>query len=182
MKLKINYDLIKKVKDSKKGFSLQKVAKVRVAILPLHLLVLLFYSIGGNFRDAVTGFILGQVHFTLTTTFFIKYLKNIIEKYANVNLQTLALNLNDLGLKTTPELLKESEVIETNYKFRYIDDKLPVLTEEKYIMVPLVNNNEEILLQEHRVGSKNYELSVNGPVLKLKPKVALWFIYSKKIW
>lgn len=173
MKLKINYDLIKKVKDSKKGFSLQKVAKIRVAILPLHLLVLLFYSIGGNFRDAVTGFILGQVHFTLTTTFFIKYLKNIIEKYANVNLQTLALNLNDLGLKTTPELLKESEVIETNYKFRYIDDKLPVLTEEKYIMVPLVNNNEEILLQEHRVGSKNYELSVNGPVLKLKSKVAL---------
>lgn len=173
MKLRINYDLIKKVKDSKKGFSLQNVAKVRVAILPLHILVLLFYSIGGNLSDAMTGFILGQAHFALTTTFFIKCLKNIIEKYANINLQTLALNLNDLGLKTTAELLKKSEVIETNYKFRFVDDKLPVLTEEKYIMIPLVNNNEEILLQEHRVGSKNYELSVNSPVLKLKSKVAL---------
>lgn len=40
------------------------------------------------------------------------------------------------------------------------------LKQYKYIDVPLSNGYEETLLQEHVLGDKTYELSVNSPVKK----------------
>ena len=76
-------------------------------------------------------------------------------------------------MKTTLELLKDAKDIQTNYKFKFEDgDKMPTLKQEKYIEIPLSNGYTEALLQEHNIGSKEYEISVNEPVKKMNYKLA----------
>lgn len=76
-------------------------------------------------------------------------------------------------LRQALKLLKDAEVIQTNYKVNLRDkNKLPFLKQEKYIEVPLCNGYKEILLQEHNIGSKNYELSVQEPTKKMSLKLS----------
>lgn len=104
---------------------------------------------------------------------FEKKIKNLKELSATFDLLQLTNVLSKLEVRTTTKLLKEAEVISTNYKIKFKDsDKTPVLKQEKYIEVPLSNGYKETLLQEHNVGSKDYELSVQEPAKKMSLKLS----------
>lgn len=104
--------------------------------------------------------------------FVLKLMTNKTKSYdmikAELELLMLEKRLQALEVRTTAELLKESKVIKTSYQLAFNDDKLPVLRQEKYITISLSNGYEQIFLQEHNMGSKNYELSGGNPTKSLK--------------
>lgn len=107
-----------------------------------------------------------------TTLYFgSKLVEETIKEKSYMDLQKLANSLYKLEVNTTAELLQDSKMLESHLKFKYIDSK-PAIIENTYIKVPLSNGYEETLLQEHRFGSKDYEISVEEPVKKKKFKLA----------
>lgn len=165
MKLTVNYDLINRIKESKKGFCLSKTIKHNISLtLPFTLTFLLFKE---NKLDYLIYFIISN-----SILSFIDFLRSPNEKVmqdSNCDLDLLVDKLYKLDIRTTMSLLQESKVIQTNYEIiKYRDDKLPVLTQKKYITIPLSNGHEETILQEHVFGDDSYELSVQEPTKKLK--------------
>lgn len=90
---------------------------------------------------------------------------------ARYDLYILVSELNNLDVNTTYANLLKSEVIQTDYEFKFIDSK-PLLKQKKYINIPLNNGYEQTIMQEHKVGSKEYELSVNEPEKKMNLKLS----------
>lgn len=183
MKIKVNYDLIEKIKESKTGVRLHKIVKDRLKVVGITLgIVSPLYalsSLRSNLLNILYVLLLNASIGGLDY-FLEKQLKDSNELKATLELICLATDLSNLNVKTTTELLKDSEVIQTNYKIKFRDsDKLPVLKQEKYIEVPLCNGYTETLLQEHNIGSKNYELSVQEPTKKMSLKLSkagIWYV------
>lgn len=104
----------------------------------------------------------------------VKY-KDEIEAEAYLKLVKLTLQLADMGVNTSFELLKDSEVDSTKYEIRLNERQLPVIKQNKYILVPTYDSPGKIgntsLLQEHDIGSDKYVLSLGSPkkVRKLSP-------------
>lgn len=165
MKLTVNYDLINRIKESKKGFCLSKTIKHNLCLtLPFTLTTLLFME---NKLEKLILFVASNFMWD-----FLEFLSSPNEKVmqdSNCNLDLLPDKLYKLDIRTTIPLLQESKIIQTNYEIiKYRDDKLPVLTQKKYITIPLSNGHEETILQEHVFGDDSYELSVQEPTKKLK--------------
>lgn len=176
MKIKVNYDLIEKIKEAKTGIRLHRIVKDKLKVVGLTLGITspfyAFSSLRSNLLNILYVFLL-NASFGGLEYFFEKRFKDSIELNATLELICLANDLSNLDVKTTTELLKDSEVIQTNYKIKFRDsDKLPVLKQEKYIEIPLCNGYTETLLQEHNIGSKNYELSVQEPTKKMRLKLS----------
>lgn len=181
MKLRINYDLLEKIRFSKKGLSLKK--SLAITYLPAFPLVIKsFYDVIsamnndiGN-KDAyliLLGLMLvGQTIPGTTVYLAKKFFDPNAKPVADNSLSILAAKLTGLDIITTRELLKESELLKTKYQIKYTDNKLPVLKQEKYISVPLTNGYSETLLQEHIIGSKTWDISVEEPEKKLQLKLA----------
>lgn len=178
MKLKINYDLLKKINESTNGLKLQRVLTYiylpssPFLVLNLINLIKLFKPETLNVALILTLLeTITQVPFISFGKFISDVFKEPIKNKANKNLNILVSQLYNLEVKTSTELLKEAKLIKTNYKIKFSDDKLPVLKQKKYINVPLTNGYDKTIMQEHNVGSKNYELSVEEPtkILKFKP-------------
>lgn len=166
MKLTVNYDLINRIKESKRGFRLSKIIKSNLCItLPSTLTFLLFKE---NKLEILIYFI------TLNSIFNFMDLSRPFNKKvmqdSTWDLNLLLDKLYKLDIRTTMPLLQESRVIQTNYEVKYRDDKIPVLMQKKYITVPLSNGHEETILQKHVFGDDNYELSVQEPTKKLQFK------------
>ncbi len=176
MKLKINYDLIEKIKESKNGIKLNKIVKTRVISFGVSSALLSPLYVNSSVEETMLGIsslVFWNVFFGGLDYLFEKKIKNLKELSATFDLFHLANELSKLDVRTTTELLKEAEVISTNYKIKFKDsDKTPVLKQEKYIEVPLSNGYKETLLQEHNIGSKDYELSVQEPAKKMSLKLS----------
>lgn len=87
-------------------------------------------------------------------------------------LRKLSEDFNDLDIDTSCELLLKTEMEAHIYNLRLNEDKLPIIMENKYLLVPVYNNLGDVkkisVLQEHVVGSKQYVLSMGRPKKKLK--------------
>ena len=87
------------------------------------------------------------------------------------NLKKLVSKLNDINIATDYDLLKQSELYERKYKIEFNESKIPIIMENKYVLVPSYNYKGDVkdtsILQEHFVGSKDYILSVGSPSKKL---------------
>lgn len=177
MKFKIDYDMLEKIKHSKKGISaaglfLESSKKSKYNLL-INLSNIGFFIDGIIEKDKI---LIGLGIWWLVANYTIfsfgsKLIKEKIKEESYMDLQKLANSLYKLEVNTTAELLQDSEMLESHLKFKYIDSK-PVIIENTYIKVPLSNGYEETLLQEHRFGSKDYEISVEEPVKKKKFKLA----------
>ena len=91
-----------------------------------------------------------------------------------IELKELASLLRSHYINTDYELLQKVYEYETNYKFVLDENKIPRLKQDKYIMVPVVDRDGEkevSLVQEHLIGSNDYELSYGSPTKSkvLKP-------------
>lgn len=176
MKIKINYDLMEKIKQSKNGIELHRIIKNKVITFGVTLTVLTPLYVTSSLRSTIISILSSAFYCTVyggIDYLVAKKFKDSKELRANLELSILANELSNLEVRTNAYLLKDAEVIKTNYKINFRDnDKLPILKEEKYIDVPLCNGYKETLLQEHNIGSKEYEISVKEPTKKMSFKLS----------
>ena len=164
MNIKVNYDLINEIRDSKRGFTLADGFATAVigdvVALPAMTLMLsrvpeinLSYAIGINALALLTA-----------NTLFASNLKKKhneeVKSKSKQNLYELTDQLNDNNIDITPDLLKEAVVTSKKYRFEYkdADSKAKRLKKYKYIDVPLSNGYNKTLVQEHFIGSKDYSI------------------------
>ncbi len=174
MKIKVNYDLLSKIKESKKGISLSKIykARLRYTILSAPLLVPLFIMYPSE-KEKIIPFYIGWESLWLVIDYLIeKSFKNLKKKTSKMELDDLINELSKLGVLTNYELLQSSKVIDTNYKITLNENKIPVIKEEKYINVNLSNGYNETILQEHNIMSRYYDISVKKIEKKKEFKLA----------
>lgn len=184
MKIQINYDLLERIKDSKNGMRLDRYIPKWISIGSILTIASCVMSNSVdpasplapicimNSESWVTfGIILSGAACRDMSPNLVLY--NKIEEESLNDLDLLISELNNIEVKTSLDLIKGSKLYKTKYKIKFTDNK-PMLMQEKYITVPLSNGYEESLLQEHKILSKNYELSVVSPVkrMKLKPVIA----------
>lgn len=175
MKLIINYDLLEKIKEANNGIKLEKNIKheLKVQSFLFTIFPLIDLAMLGEVQW-LKNLILCSCYFTINVgikTLVDKIFKERTELIAFAHLIMLASQLNDLNVKTNADLLKESEVYKTEYKLLVNENKLPIITQKKYILVPTYNGLGNItdtsILQEHILGSDEYELSIGSPEKKL---------------
>lgn len=181
MKIKVNYDLIEKIRESKTGVSLKRSSKrlllttslVTALNVPAILMdenpmnelrycLTIAISVGLFYRIVYDGFLF----------------KDLYKNKSLSELKNLAQLLRGNFINTDYELLQKAYQYETNYSFTLDGNKIPRLKQEKYIMVPVTDRDGEkevSLVQEHLIGTSEYELSYGSPKKVLKPAVSFGY-------
>ena len=162
MKLKVNYDLLNKIEESKKGVSLNKIYKNRLRNTAICIPMLTpFYILDPDNIGRNLIYLLGFEGFYFVTDCIIDSMfKDYKKKIAKEDLLDLIRDLEKLGVLTNYELLQSSEVITTNYKVTLNKHKIPAIKEAKYINVNLRNGYSETIMQEHNIMSRYYDIYV----------------------
>lgn len=182
-KIKNDYDLEKMVNVSIHGMDIKKTMKQY-----------LFANLIGfspNLPSYIESYNKDIKEFTFRISIFLvyclsidlclAYITKLLTKDAKINnanykLRLFINELHSLEVNTSIELLKESEITKVNYRPLFIDSETkkfkPAIKQEKYIKVPLCNGYEETLLQEHIIGYKDYDISVNEPIKKTSYKLS----------
>lgn len=179
MKLIINYDLLNRIKESETGMNLQKniIRELKVQSVAFSMSCAIDLAILGKayiFKNLLFCGIYFVPGFVMLNAIDMAFQTNN-KRRANMELILLSLRLKDINISTSLDLIKESQVYKTEYKIIKNKDKIPVIKQDKYIMIPTYNGMGDIvetsILQEHNLGSKEYILSIGNPnkVLKLKP-------------
>lgn len=164
-KIVINYDLMHVIKEAK---GIKKVPKEFFIITkplelgyPTAVLINSIYDqcpanvvIPATMIAAAISIGLGELVISLIAKKTTMYL-------ANDKLELLSKKLNDLTIKTSPELLLKSQVYHKEYSFD--KDNLGIIR-NRYIYIPIYNyNGEEIttsIIEEHLLTTNNYVLTL----------------------
>lgn len=174
MKIMINYDLVHRIKDAREKFGPLKIIRNRkkswtIVQIPLWL----FFSITGHYTALQS-----IMHFinVFGILLFMNYVPmklaglDLYGAIAERDLKTLVPKLQDACIHTEYDMLLNSEVYDRKYKIKFNKNKLPQILESKYILVPTHgfdgNETETSVLQEHVIGTRNYELSIGSPEKK----------------
>ena len=178
MKLKINYDLLEKVEESKKGFSLSRDMKTVGAFTFFNIATVYPFTIA---EENGLKEILIRIPFLILfhSTFRILpnlLLANLNKEIANGKLDKLAINLQSLNINTNRDLLLNTYKYKTTYKLQKTSKFIPYIKREKYLMIPINDTykDEVSVLEEHIIGTREYELSKGEPqkVIKLAKQFA----------
>lgn len=178
MKININYELMQEIDIANKGYSLNKnLMKTAKACLKWAMFWSVFDMILTTdhnpdiLKNTLSIFMFYPLFVGIDFA-FLPLNKEYKIQDADHNLRKLVSELNGLDVKTSVSLLKESEVQETHYDIVLNDKNIPVLKQDKYILVPTFDNygrhDVECLHQEHIIGSKDYDISVGEPQKRLK--------------
>lgn len=179
MKIKVNYDLIDKIKQSQKGITLSKTAsknfKYGIYMFSIYTILDLMLSENKDSNVLLAASIGASVFYllkTLADEMMNKCLKEKQKQDALIDLIFLTRKLKKINIDTSPELLIDSKIQSVEYKINLNEEKIPNLLQNKYILIPTYNDGEikeKYVLQEHVIGSKEYTLSSGYPqkVLKL---------------
>ena len=165
MKIKVNYDLIDKIREQKIGYSLIKtrrdILKFGVMFFSLDVLI-----VNGNIKFLIIQTLFRTGSNAIVFPMIEKYSIKIGKDDAVMHLKKLASLLRENYINTDYELLQQAYQYDVNYSFMLDDNKTPRLKQEKYIMVPTIERDGEkevSLVQEHLIGSNEYELSYGSP-------------------
>ena len=169
MNLVINYDFFNAIKDVNEPLSPFKVIRNNkrfntMVALPCFIIMNTLQYKG----DLEKIFLTLPINFgviTLLETFHNLLLhKDEYKEVAIIRLKKMVKEFNDLNIDTNYDLLLKSELYQKKYHLWLNDDKLPVILESKYILMPTYNFNGNIkdtsVLQQHVIGSKKYVLSL----------------------
>ena len=175
MKLLINYDLMTKIEEAEGKCILKRSIKSGAIEankwISLSCGISLFLSLFSEnpieFIDDIPlkaalfyGF---NIPFEFLTN---NIVKEKTKKEAKQELAILSIKLNQLNVSTSLELLLDSEVYDKNYKYSLNKDKSASIIQNKYINVPVYNDGNieyTSIHQEHKLGSKEYVLSIGSP-------------------
>ena len=178
MKLINNYDLMDKIQGANGVISYQKILlkELKKQVLFYGAFAIFDLAVASNHEvqwltntTICSTFLLANV--VVRTVLETKF-KDTIQYKSFLELTKLSLQLADLNINTNPFLLKEAEVIQTDYKVRFNEKYRPILEQNKYILVPSYDSIGEVkdtsIIQEHNVGSKEWILSIGSPEKRLK--------------
>lgn len=168
MKLKINYDLLEKIKIANTGISLKKDVKGILECSTIFTALKIPYS---SYEELMTNFLVrigaNCLFFGIAHAILAKAIKtNAIDE-----LKQLSRDLKKIDISTNYELLLKAYKYKTDYEFIFNEYNNPKLKQKKYIMAPVYINGEEkevSLVQEHTVGTKKYYLSYGSPKKEFK--------------
>jgi len=175
MKIVINYDLLDKIRESKTGFSFNKIKNKTLFFSAINMAIETPRNIteNANLENYILDLVIFLfIHFNVQIAphcFTTEISKKIAKQYLTI----LSDQLQDMFVKTDAVLLQDAHRYKTKYELDYENSKLPNILEKKYIMIPVHNDwdcNERSLVQEHIIGSNEYILSYGEPekkVLKL---------------
>lgn len=165
MKLRINYDLLDKTSEAKKGYSLKRCAKRVAGMLAIS-------SSLSTINNAVAGsdprelLLIYPIHAAIHTGYTAMYtfaFSNITKSLAERSLQGLCCELPKICVRADYESLLNIYPYKTKYKLD-LDGKFPKLQQNKYMRIPVSDDcfgeREIPVVQEHVVGSRNYDLSL----------------------
>lgn len=174
MKILVNYDLLDKIRESKKGISLQRSSNyiIKYTLLFGSCDVIFGLINNASSREAVLS-IISTLGLNMIIVNALELMFSPLNK--NIAINDLKLLVNDLRnqyVNTNYELLQKAYKYDTSYSFMLDENKIPHLKQEKFIMVPVIERDEEkevSLVQEHVIGSNEYILSYGSPKKVLKP-------------
>lgn len=173
MKITVNFDLMDMLNETQTGISLKKTTK-RVlgwSVVSFSVIHALNVAVGQdvNVLNNMACAFLPQAGMQLITELIFIKPKKVLGSIRAIRISN---ELNKIDVYTEPELLLKSHKYKTEYELIKNDSRVPTIQQNKYIMVPCYINGEEnevSLLQEHIIGSNDYDLSLGEPkkVLKL---------------
>ena len=173
MIIKMNYDLFQKLEENETGISISRTLSKNFKVSVLTLAVGVGY--GANSTDSFLSHWLLGISIAMLGTNIINNLKSARDErksQAEGDLSLLCINLKGLDVSTDIDLLKESSIYHTHYEIKLNKYKLPVLVQQKFIMVKTTSDEEISLLQEHNMGGFNWELSKKEPKKVYKLRLA----------
>lgn len=188
MKLKTNQDLLKVISYANNGYDFKTVVKMSAHTPTPYILsgasllnCILFSSKYGVTPDlesialvCSTGFISTSMIAKALDIVFNNHMDTKIKIESFIELEKLSLALLKLEFDTSGELLMDAKLDSKSYKFEYKDsenDSIKKLKEYKYIDIPLKNGESKILLQEHFIGTKEFELTSPPDVTEYQLKL-----------
>jgi len=168
MKIKVNYDLIDKIRASKTGISLKRTVNKTIGYTSIYcLLSVPEICVSPDPLEACLKFVIKGALVYSSMIGVTNLLCVFLEKNHSISdLKKLASLLRENYINTDYELLLQAYQYDVNYSFMLDDNKIPRLKQEKYIMVPTIERDSEkevSLVQEHLIGSNEYELSYGSP-------------------
>ncbi len=164
MNIKINYDLVNKIYESNHGYNVVKDFKKLLRTNTIGLCIVSPMAILLPVEDRKAYFIKVLISLVLSDALIAKLVKDVCYENAvsnaTLSLDLLSDELNDNNVDVTTNLLKEGVLTSKKYRFEYKneDSKFKSLKEYKYVDVPLSNGYKKTLVQEHFVGSKDYNI------------------------
>lgn len=168
MKFVVNYDVLKKIYQSKNGYGIERylIGGLCGVATGMSLCIPSWINSVQNGENIIPNVILsgtgGVITVILASKYFQKLNMESAKQVADFQLRLFVNQLHNIEVRTSLELLKDAKLNQTNYKRVYSDNdiKIPKLMQIKEITVPLTNGYEETILQEHIFGDKDYKISV----------------------
>lgn len=180
LKIHINYDLMEQIDLANRGLRLQKIARFGFIYAIFNFTVIssfILLTLPDSKKLWFINLLATSIEFVGMTSFFaitMNRFKEVVKDNANKKLIKLTSQLSSLDIHTNVEMLKESKLVQTHHEIKLNNKKIPVLKQDKYIKIPVVNGMgkrfEETLYQEHIVGTRSYDLSIKKPDEKVQVK------------
>ena len=184
MKFETDFDLLKVVYIHEAPLSLQRTVKIYGPLMLKQTIFLsiLFSILIENPKVSIIGSTFGTwIGGTTVITAFLHFLYqktgDLEQEAAKKELIEFVKKLNHLDINTNLELLLKTEQDDkTEYEIYLNENKLPVLMQRKYLLIPSYTSDGEIkdtgVIQEHVMFSKKYSFSkgTKSKSLNLVPK------------
>ena len=176
MKLRINFDLFNEIMNVNNEYSAMKVIRNNKKLYAIYIPAF-FVCNYASLRSVSTSLTILPLEALMIFGFdaLSKYVEgyDFYKKESIQRLKELVPKLNDtLNLNVDYGLLLESELDSKKYNIQINKSILPTILETKYILVSTVDFNGHqkniSLMQEHLVGSNDYDLSVGSKKKELK--------------
>ena len=173
MKIVVNYDLMDKIAEAEKGFSLKRSVKRTLGLASISTAI----GAPDNFiKGEICPELLIEIGIFLTihsmyTGAYIFVFNNMTKTSAQYKLRDLVANLRNCCIKTDEEAILDTYSYKTKYDVSF-NSAIPIVEQKKYMMVPVrdeyFGDKEISIVQEHIIGSRDYVISLGEPE---KPKV-----------
>ncbi len=173
MKLVINYDFFKAVRNVNESLTPMKIVRneYKYAIYT-SLWVPTSCLLGNNVAETIKPMLVVHGIYMVMDLMRLSLYKKLYgeEKYkfeASEKLKRLPAQLDSINIKTNYEMLLNSELYERRFKIESNENGIIPVKEEKFIYVPSYGfdgkEKETSIMQEHNIGSNIYILSVAEP-------------------
>lgn len=180
MKLIINYDLINEISNANTGINIKRIY-AKMGIYMGTLLTLNIAATLAGSESAPTNITFGIVNGIIIFGGSEFALKDFTKEAAEKRLRTLVPTLSKINIYTDLDSLKSARLYKTQY--RIDKDEKPSIIQTKFIMLPttnMLNADEVSLQQDHKIGSKEYVLSIGEPK-KSESKILSKVLSSQRI-
>lgn len=180
MKIIINYDLMDKIAEAKKGYSLKRCVKRTLGMASISALIgtpdnLINGNISPELWIELSAYLM--CHTSFTTALALAF-QNMTKESAQGILSSLVSELRGNCIRTDEEAILDTKKYKTEYDISFTA-AIPTLEQRKYLNIPVKDeyfgDKDISMVQEHIIGTREYVLSFGEPreqkVYSLKMKI-----------